>query len=496
MNVSENQRDNYWLQISDLRMDLPQGLAKEAQLTADRIEKQLPLALNPSQGTAALVIELSKQIALDARRCDFDVREVRKAGGEVTAKKDLASSANDLVFRIGELVAALDQLNFEDGKIDGVPDYVQLRLVEIRALADQADTWAETASVIERKQYSGVAQVDQQQVTIATELLRMEMPGIEADLAGQFNDENPMPQELINMTRDLLRIMEAITFNQSSSSFAFSQDHIEPGSVQLEKALNGFDEAGKLLDKIRRKTIEVLDQVEVPDPDIAALQDPTLDQFLAQLEREPNIEAQLGIPQRPTNIRVLQESMQWAQNGGGMLGTSGEAAMARIEQQMKQPLNAASNNNKKQEDAEPREMSDEEKQQLAESKDMQEMLRSQMLQTLQELEKKADDASQPEERRHQMKEMAEKMAKALEEMKEEQNPEQMWRRMVEADQAKTAIEALARGENLPDDQWNKLLSTLDDGLGQVGGRTPPEDYRKAIEQYQDQIRKLTGNAGG
>jgi hypothetical protein len=28
MNVSENQRDNYWLQISDLRMDLPQGLAK------------------------------------------------------------------------------------------------------------------------------------------------------------------------------------------------------------------------------------------------------------------------------------------------------------------------------------------------------------------------------------------------------------------------------------------------------------------------------------
>jgi hypothetical protein len=209
--------------------------------------------VNPSQGTAALVIELAKQIALDARRCDFDVREVRKAGGEVTATKDLASSANDLVFRIGELAAALDQLNFEDGEVAGVPDYVQLRLVENRALADQADTWAETASVIERKLYSGLAQVDQQQVTIATELLRMEMLGIEADLAGQFNEENPMPQELTNMTRDLLRIMETITFNQSSASFAFSEDHIEPGAMQLEKALNGFDEAGKLLDKIRRK---------------------------------------------------------------------------------------------------------------------------------------------------------------------------------------------------------------------------------------------------
>ena len=118
--------------------------------------------------------------------------------------------------------------------------------------------------------------------------------------------------------------------------------------MQLEKALNGFDEAGKLLDKIRRKTIEVLDKEDVPDPNIADLQDPTLDQFLAQLEREPDIEAQLGIPNRPRNIRVLQDSMQWAQNGGGMLGTSGEAAMTRIKQQMKQPLNADSNDDKKQ----------------------------------------------------------------------------------------------------------------------------------------------------
>jgi len=95
-----------------------------------------------------------------------------------------------------------------------------------------------------------------------------------------------------------------------------------------------------------------------------------------------------------------------------------------------------------------------------------------------------------------MQEMAQRMAQALEEMKGEQTPEQLWRRMVEADQTKAAMEALAKGETLPDDQWNKLMSTLDDGLGQVGGKTPPEDYRKAIEQYQDRIRQLKGGSGG
>ncbi len=61
---------------------------------------------------------------------------------------------------------------------------------------------------------------------------------------------------------------------------------------------------------------------------------------------------------------------------------------------------------------------------------------------------------------------------------------------MEADQAKAALEALANGESLPMNR-DKLMSKLDDGLGQVGGRTPPEDYRRAIEQYQERIRRLT-----
>ena len=48
----------------------------------------------------------------------------------------------------------------------------------------------------------------------------------------------------------------------------------------------------------------------------------------ANLEREPDIESQLGLPNRPRNIRVLQDAMQWQQNGGALLGSTGEAVMA------------------------------------------------------------------------------------------------------------------------------------------------------------------------
>ncbi len=498
LNVSENQRENYWLQVSDLRLDLPKELAKEAQQFSDRIEKQMPLVLDAARGAAARTIELAKQIALDVRRCDFEVRELRKAGGEVSATSQLSLTASDLVYRIGELAASLDQLSFESGTKEGVADYIRLRTAENRSLADQADTWSATAAAIELRQYSGLANMDQSQISIATEVLRMEMLNIEADLAGQFNEENPMPQEVTNLTQDLLRVMESVTFNQSSATFAFASDRIEPAAVQQELALKGFEEAGKILDQLRRKTIESLDKEEVQDPNIADLRDPTLDQFLADLEREPDIEAQLGIPNRPRNIRVLQETMQWAQNGGVMLGGSGAAARMRIQDMMKQQLNAEGGKEEKPDDKPQnlREMTEEEKKQLAESKDMQQMLKDQMQKSMEQLEERMKDSATTDEQRRQMQEMAQRMAQALEEMKGEQTPEQLWRRMVEADQTKAAMEALAKGETLPDDQWNKLMSTLDDGLGQVGGKTPPEDYRKAIEQYQDQIRQLQGGTGG
>ncbi len=114
-------------------------MAKEAQAYTDRIEKQLPLVLDGGVGTAKVLIDLSKQITLDIRRCDFEVKELRKSGGELPDGSQMSAAAGDLVFRIGELLATLDQLAFENERQDGVAEYVQLRKAEYRILADSSE---------------------------------------------------------------------------------------------------------------------------------------------------------------------------------------------------------------------------------------------------------------------------------------------------------------------------------------------------------------------
>ncbi len=501
--VDDNQRGNYWLQVSDLRLDAPLQLAKDAQQLADRVEKQLPLVLDSNVGAAALAVTAAKQLALNARRCDLEVREIRKSGEPVAKGTSLSESAESLVHQIGDLAAALDRIELEAAGLDGVPAYVQLRRIEVQAFADLADTWAVTAHAVEEQKYSALASLDQHQIAIATELLRTEMLDIDADLAEEFNEEVKLPQEVINLTQELQRVMESITHTQASATFALLEDRLNDGASQQALALQGFKTAQEILNKLRRKTAEALDKIKPVNPSIADLLDPTLDQFLANLEREPNIEAQLGIPGRPRNIRELQDAMSWQQNGGQMLGASAEGAMARMQKMMDpreqppsgngdpNPRSTAENDPDKKKNPKP--MTEEEKQQLAESQEMQKMLKERMEKAQKELERQANDPQKSAQQRRQLADMAAKLSRSLKEMEKGQTPEQLWRQMAEADQAKAALEALAKGEQIPDEQWNKLLSTLGDGQGQVSGRVPSEDYRKSIEQYQERIRQLSGS---
>jgi hypothetical protein len=89
-----------------------------------------------------------------------------------------------------------------------------------------------------------------------------------------------------------------------------------------------------------------------------------------------------------------------------------------------------------------------------------------------------------------MEALAENMKRYLKKSADQPNAQQLWRKIAESDQAEAMLKAMARGEAIPDQQWNKILSTLNEGLWQIRGRTPPEEFRKSIEQYQEQIRTL------
>ncbi|KAA5539023.1 hypothetical protein FYK55_25680 [Roseiconus nitratireducens] len=486
LQIDESQKPDLWSIIVDLRVQSASQIAKDTAELAERVEKQMPLEIDSSVGTAAATVAMAKQLASDARSIQFDAEKLVGQAGQVADADSLVHNAGTLVTRCDRLFALFDRLQFENESEPAVADYVDRRMLETRAVANLADAWSELCNSLVAGNYAGVVHTEQLRLAVATQLLRVEMLEMESELEGQFQRlaESSVPGPIVDMIRSLHRLMETITFNQAAASFRASGDTIESASRQQELALQRLEEAEELFDKIRREVVRELDQYDVRDPNIADLRDPTLDEFLARLEREPNIVAQLGIPVRRTNLRVIAESMLWQQQGGGGLGEAGKAAANRAKEAMKMKRAAQQKDDK--EKAKERELTDGEREQFAQAKRAQEMLEK----SLREIEQRRDDPTTPDGERQRLDKMAKNIERMMEQSDGNNADRRAWDQVVQSDQAQELIRALAAGESLPDEQWNKLLSTLDDGLWQVRGNQPPEAYRKAIEQYQDQIREL------
>jgi len=546
-----SQRDDLWNLAVELRMQASTQLAKDAAELGERIEKQFPLVLEAAHPTSARVITLGREIAETARGTSL---EARRQIRQPDAALDLRPKARQLTRLFVDLDAALEQLNFENSNKPEVATYVTGRLLESRTVADQADLWRQTVEHGFRKRYHGFIEVDQHRIAIATELLRVELLGIETDLSAQFQQlaEKSVPEPIVAQIRELQKRMEDITFEQTGAEYAMSANRLPAAEKLLKRATDSFTQAEELFDQMRRAIADALDEVAVRNPTVAELEDPKLDEFLTQLEREPNIDAQLGIPERPRNLRVIADSLIWQEEGAGRLGAMEEDARGRMKEEKRERKKVKGRADPGKPEDEPElepeenELTDEEREEqrkLAE-------LRAELEKAIEAREERArDPAVDPEELR-KLEQAARELEEKLDQMQQAMDPDKLWRPMqadlektlallkettkdrspatedsqrievltralqrlldqirkepnsdnrwkmvAEFERKKEVLRAVARGERIPDEQWNKLLSKLDDGLWQVGGRSLPEEYRKAIEQYQEQIRKLT-NSGG
>ncbi|MEM6692520.1 MAG: hypothetical protein AAF664_24030, partial [Planctomycetota bacterium] len=109
-----------------------------------------------------------------------------------------------------------------------------------------------------------------------------------------------------------------------------------------------------------------------------------------------------------------------------------------------------------------------------------------------EIKKRIDAPETEESDRQRLGKLSEEMERSIRQSGSGDIDRVQWDQIVKSDEAKRLLMGITVGDPMAEDQWNKLLSTLDDGLWQVRGKQPPEAYRKAIQQYQDQLRELTG----
>lgn len=480
LQVDKTQQPDYWNIIAELRIESATGLAKDAAELAERVEKQMPLELNKQAGVAAAVIKTANHIAADARSIDFHCKGLFDDNA-VSMTPAVMEPTQSLLGQCERMFALLDRLQFENENKAEVSDYVARRILEARNVADQADAWMSLCESLGDSDYSRIVFTEQHRLGVTTQLLRVEMLALEDDLRAQLrrvaDEEVELSQTIRDMLRRLHQLMESITFNQAAAAYRASKGNLGAASGQQQLALRRLEQAEKLFDQLRREVVDQLDRYDVRDPNIADLRDPTLDEFLARLEREPNIVAQLGIPIRRTNLRVISDSLLWSENGQGGMDGAEQAAARRAQEAMKMKRKSAAGSNK------AKELSEQERERTQKAQ-------QQLEEALRKIEQQSDDPQTSPKDRERLKDAAERLRRMLEEPPDGDADRLVWQRIVESDEAEALIQIIARGEKIPDQQWNKLISTLDDGLWQVRGNRAPEAYRKAIEQYQDQIREL------
>ncbi|HVW36703.1 MAG TPA: hypothetical protein VHB99_05340, partial [Pirellulales bacterium] len=288
--VDETQREDAWALAAELRLQDSAALAKEAAQLEERGAAQLPLGLDPTAGAPAAVLSEARQIAVLAR--DAALKARRLVRDPFDESVDLAAGAEALAFRLGELDAAIERLDDENDNKEA-SEFAAKRLTEIRALAERAGDWLDTTERLGRRQYAGLAEIDQERLLQETEQLRISLQSANGDLTGQFQGE--VPAAIQAAARELEAAMEAVTFNQLAASFSLSRDELADAETQQSLALAAFERAEELFDRLRRMVVEELDKRDPDDPNVADLEDPTLDRFLEQLEREPDLAALLGI---------------------------------------------------------------------------------------------------------------------------------------------------------------------------------------------------------
>jgi hypothetical protein len=488
LEIDQEQKDALWSIIQELRLHAAAQLAKDAAELAERTEKQMPLEADTKGGTPAALLRLSGEIAERARSIAIDADQ-RLAGIEPDADlADFARQSEELVAMFARLDATFDRLQFEHEELE-FADFVQARLLDSRAVGEQAEAWAILVNDLGRQSYESIVSIDQQRMAAETQLLRTEMLNFESGLEAQFQREArvALPDEIAALVHQLHQTMEAITFSQLAASYAAGNQDLLRAAQQQQVAVDRFERAEKLFDQIRRTVADALDAYDVDNPNIADLRDPTLDEFLARLERQPSVAAQLGIPGRPRNLRPLSDAMLSQQSDGGLLASSAEAAMSRARGNMKD--GGRGGNESEPASHEDSKQTAEERRQIAEAKEAQELLEKALL----SIEEQLNDEETPVGRRQQLDRVAASLKQIIEQSQEDSSGRQAWQQLAQTDLVKAIMAALGRGEAIPDQQWNKLLSSLEEGLWQVRGKKPPEEYRKAIEQYQNRIRELVGS---
>ena len=369
----------------------------------------LPLVESAENGEAADAVSQFKTAGVGLTKIMADVETIFTGGGAQTDATDqiepLLSKSTEVEKQLSMVARTLRQLN-KDSTDPEIINNTARRVPPLQAVQRDMQLWAGKLELLGDDLIHEVYSVDQE--TQRDQLLKysVKLASLESQLLsglGQaFKDDSiELPPGVADKVLKLQKMVDVeIPSAQLLAAQALLDGDAQLANLQQQEMKQDFETAERTFDEILQAIVDELDKLPVQDPIASLLEDPTLDEILAQLEREQDLFEDLGISGRPSNLRTL------SMGRGGFAG--GMASMMSRLQQMRRLSNRA------------------------------------YRRALERARVSTDEYRKP----------------------------------------KLAQETL---------RWNVLVGQLGDAMLQGDNRVPPERYRRAIEQYTDQISKLNND---
>ncbi len=248
----------------------------------------------------------------------------------------LDMDAETLYDQLSEMEVQLRQLGLRSDRLD-MASFATNRLVDTRKLVEQSSGWVRQLRQQRQGNYHRAAEVAQYRVARDTETLVAKLADVEQTLVGLMQRvDGKLPPQVAAASREMFtEFDENATPNQQAAIYALRRNKMTRAAERQDAALAALEAASEKYDAMIKRSIEELDKLPVQDPIAGLLDDPTLDELLAQLEQELPIQDLLGIPPRSSNLRIVTDFLQPAGDNGVITGQYSNQLMNQMRQQQR-----------------------------------------------------------------------------------------------------------------------------------------------------------------
>ena len=336
---------NHKRDLTELHLSEIEGLASRLADVQNQFVSWLPLEDDVKKAEFADVVASFQTTGSAMTEMVADVETILLGDGvkpDPTRQiKPLLSKASKVEKLFANTVQSLRQLNRESTKAEVVNNTAR-RVPDLEKVQRDMQRWTGKLELLNDGLVHEVYSVNQEDLRDQLLQYSVKIASLQSQLVGALQNQNgELPADIAKQTRKLQKLLD-VTIPAAQLIAAQSLNDADEKSAVVQQASIGkdFEIAENTFDEILQAIADELDKLPLQDPIASLLEDPTLDEILAQLENELDFLEGLGLTNRPSNLQVMGN---WSRSRGGMFNGMG-GMMGWMQPRMRRLSNMAYRN--------------------------------------------------------------------------------------------------------------------------------------------------------